>query len=548
MRHWILWMIAVSVAGAQQVTEIRTSFEVRYVAEGAVYLNGGRDEGLQEGFRLTVKRLKPGEPTLAAEPLGELVVTALTAHSAVCSIESAAGELQVGDTAQISRADLEAMQVVRQSKTARRYAQVVSFTEGDPLDQELRDYIPKPPSPEVNRIRGRIAYEFGAFRSDGSGSILQNGMVVRIDANRLGGTFWNFSGYWRGRLSSRPTPTLTIHDLLNRTYHIGFYYNNPQSKNIIGVGRLYIPWASSLSSIDGGYYGRRVSRRVTLGVFGGSTPDPMAWDYKPNRQLGGMFANVEVGSFESLRVNETVGLAMSRLDWKAEREYAFIENNVSWKQMFSIYHSLQADKLTAGRLGNTEDGVVLSRSFLTARYQPTHWLAFDVNHNYFRTIPSFDLVLVGTGLLDKILFTGLSGGMRLELPNRISLYGNVGQAKRNDDSRGSLNQMYGISMRDVLGSGLRGDIRRSVFNGTYGSGWYQAVSVGREIREHLRFDVMVGQQEFRSALTDNIRGFFINSNVDWFVSRHYVIGGGINLLRGKTQNYDQTFFSLGYVF
>jgi hypothetical protein len=548
MARWVLWLVAAAAAFAQQVTEIRTSFEVRYVTDGAVYLNGGRDEGLQEGYRLTVKRVTPGEAVLSAPILGELVITALTAHSAVCSIESATAELQVGDTAQISRADLEAMQVIQQSKTARRFAQVVSFTEGDPLDQELRDYVPKPPSPEINRVRGRIAYEFGSFRSDSSGTILQNGMTIRIDANRLGGTFWNFTGYWRGRLSSRPTPSATINDLLNRTYQIGLYYNNPQSKNMIGVGRLYIPWATSLSSIDGGYYGRRVFRKTILGAFGGSTPDPTAWDYKPNRQIAGVFANVDIGSFESLRVNETVGVAATRVDGKAEREYLFMENNVSWKQTFSIYHNLQADRLTAGRLGNTESGVALSRSFLTTRYQPTRWLSLDLNHNYFRTIPTFDLLLVGTGVLDKFLFTGLSGGMRLELPQRISLYGNVGQSKRNDDTRGSLNQMYGISMRDILNTKFRGDVRRSVFNGAYGSGWYQSVSASRNINERLRFEIIAGQQEFRSPLTVNIRGFFVNSNVDWFLSRHYVIGGGFNMLRGRTQSYDQTFFSLGYVF
>ena len=40
----------------------------------------------------------------------------------------------------------------------------------------------------------------------------------------------------------------------------------------------------------------------------------------------------------------------------------------------------------------------------------------------------------------------------------------------------------------------------------------------------------------------------MNSNIDWFLSRHYGLGGGINLYRGKIQNYDQTFFSVSYRF
>jgi hypothetical protein len=536
---------------AQQTVDSRTSFEVRYVTEGAVYLNGGREDGLQEGFRLSVRRLKPGQPLLAAQTLGQIVVTAVTAHSAVCTIQPGASEVQVGDSAQISREDMEVLESLHQSKTVRHYAQVVSFTEGDPLDQELRDYVPKPPSPEVNRVRGRIAYEFGALRNDTTPATLQNGMVVRVDANRLGGTYWNFTGFWRGRMSSRTRSSaqpLTIHDLLNRTYHIGMFYNNPQSKYSIGVGRLYVPWATSLSTIDGGYFGRRVLRRLTVGAFGGSTPDPTAWDYKPNRQIGGTFANVDVGTFETVRISETVGLAISRLSWKAEREYAFTETNISWGQKFSIYHNLQADRLTAGRLGNTENGPVLSRSFLTARVQPVRWLAVDFNHNYFRTIPTFDLLLIGTGALDQFLFDGLSAGLRVELPRNLSVYGSVGQSKRSDDTRGSINQMYGISMRNVLGSGFRGDVRRSIFHGAFANGWYQSVSAGRDLSDRLRIDVTVGDQEFHSALSNSVRGMFVNSNVDWFFTSHYVIGGGINLLRGRTQSYDQTYFSLGYVF
>jgi hypothetical protein len=547
----LLLALVASVVFAQQPGEIRTSFEIRYVTEGSVYINGGRDEGLQEGFRLSVKRLKPGEPTLSAEPIGELIVTAVTAHSAVCDIEASKMDLQVGDTAQISRADLETMQVIQQSKTARRYAQVVSFAGADPLDQELRDYIPKPPSPEINRIRGRVAYEFGALRNDGVPPTIQNGMLLRMDANRIGGTFWNVTGYWRGRITSRPqggaTP-LTMYDLLNRTYHIGAYYANPQSKHMMGLGRLFVPWATSLSTIDGGYYGRRLTRRMTFGAFGGSTPDPTAWDYKPDRQIGGVFENMDIGSFENLRFNQTVGVAMTRLRWQAEREYLFTESNLSWKQKVAIYNNLQADRLTPGRLGNTENGVVLSRSFLTVRYQPTRWLSLDLNHNYFRTIPTFDFLLVGTGLLDKLLFDGISGGMRLELPGQVALYGNVGQSKRNDDARGSLNQMYGISVRNVLGTGFRGDVRRSIFQGAFGNGWYQSVGFGRDISDRLRFDFMAGQQEFRSSLTNSVRGFFVNTNIDWFITRHYSLGGGINLFRGSAQKYDQTYFSLGYVF
>lgn len=549
--RWMLGALALTAAAQQPSTEIRTIFEVRYATTGGVYVNGGREEGLQEGFHLTVKRFQKGEASLTAQSIAELLVTAVTAHSAVCDVVSSAAELQVGDVAQISAQDLEAMQAIQQSKTARRFAQVVSFTEGDPLEQEQRDYVPKPPSPEVNKFRGRIGLEYNTIYDHDAGMLTnQYGAVVQMDATRLGGTFWNLTGYWRGRFtqSNSGPQIVTINDLLNRTYTIGLTYNNPESNYVLGIGRLYLPWASSLGTVDGVYVGRRLGKHVTVATFGGSTPDPTMWDYKPNRQIAGALTNFEAGSFESLRFFSTAGLAVTRVSWRAEREFAFTENVFSWKQYLTLYHNLEADELTPGRLANTQSGAVISRSFFTARVQPWKWLAIDFNHNYFRTIPTFDLALLGTGLLDNYLFSGMSGGLRLELPEHITLYGSIGRSKRSDDPSGSLNQMYGLAIRDLLGTGVRADIRHSVYHGAFGNGWYQSLGLSRDLSDRLRFEIIGGQQEFISPLAGHDRGFFMNSNLDWFLSRHYVMSGGVNFYRGKIQNYDQIFSSLGYRF
>ena len=49
----------------------RTVFQVRYVAAGAVYIDGGRAAGLAEGFHLTIKRKKPGQSEMDARSLAK---------------------------------------------------------------------------------------------------------------------------------------------------------------------------------------------------------------------------------------------------------------------------------------------------------------------------------------------------------------------------------------------------------------------------------------------------------------------------------------------
>jgi hypothetical protein len=542
--------VMTAMACRAQGQGMRTTFRLQYVASGAVYLDGGRGAGLSEGFRLTVKRRKPGEAEMDAKPVGEVAVVSLAENSAVCEIKSHEMEFEVGDIAYLSDQDAETARMMHSSKSARKYAQVVSFTQGDPLEEELRANVPRPPLPSVNRVRGYVALEQSSILEHGTAPMqsLQEGMALRADMTRIGGSYWNFTGYWRGRITSSSTTTQpTLMDLMNRTYHIGLYYDNPNSHYVMGVGRLLLPWASSLSTIDGGYVGRRFGR-LTTGIFAGSTPDPTSWNYNKDRQIAGAFGSVEAGSFESLRYTGTAGLALTRLNWLAERQFAFFENTLIFKRTFSVFHNLEADQLVKGRLGNTDSGAVVSRSFLTLRYQPHRVISFDLSHNYFRNVPTFDLRLLSTGLLDKLLFQGLSGGVRVELPLHVSIYTSLGRNRVQTDTKASLNQMFGVTLGRLGRTGIRADLQYSKFDSSFGKGQYETASLIRNFGEKLRMTLQVGNQNIHSTFSQQSQARFINYNLDWFFGRHYFMGGATSMYRGNVQNYDQIFFSLGYRF
>ena len=102
-----------------------------------------------------------------------------------------------------------------------------------------------------------------------------------------------------------------------------------------GFGRLYLPWAVSLDTIDGGYVGRRLAHGVTTGVFFGSTPDPTSWHYQPDQQIGGSFVNLAGGSYEDFHYSSTAGMAFSMLKWQLDRPYLFLENALSYRKYIS---------------------------------------------------------------------------------------------------------------------------------------------------------------------------------------------------------------------
>lgn len=545
---WLLvWLVYCGSAVAQTGDAgVRDRFRVKYVAEGAVYLEGGRAAGLAEGQRLTLRRGENSD----AQVIAELQVFSVASASAVCEVMSSNGPVQPGDMAYLSADDAQRLRLLKESQESRKYPQIVSFTDGDPLDEEARENVPRPPLPEINRARGRFGFEYGSIRdreTPGSGSS-QLGVAVRTDMTRLGGTYWNFSGYYRNRFTSRSRAQQeTLTDLINRTYHLSLSYNNPGSSWVAGFGRLYLPWASSLNTIDGGYVGRRHGKHTVFGLFGGSTPDPTSWNYTPNRQMAGSFVNFEAGRFESFRYTSTTGIALARVHWHPDRQFGFFENGLFYKGYFSLYHNLEAD-LLRGTPEAPASGLVASRSYLTIRVQPNRIVAFDLSHNYFRNIPTFDERLVGTGLLDKLLFQGVSGGARLELPYSISPYFNLGRSDRTGDARTAWNRMFGVVLRRVWRTGIRADMRYSSFDSSFGRGTYRSLSLSRELGERVRFDVQAGDQDFVSSMTRNSRARWLNADADWFLGPHYFLGAGVTFYRGRAQSYDQWFLNLGYRF
>jgi hypothetical protein len=307
-----------------------------------------------------------------------------------------------------------------------------------------------------------------------------------------------------------------------------------------------LPFASSLSTLDGGYFGRRIGDSSTVGVFGGTTPDPTSWNYAPDRQMFGVFDNIEMGSFDALRYSGTVGVAQTRLDGRPERYFLFSEQSFLLTRLMSIYHNAEVDYHSHGEFAVAEDGIALTRSFLTFRAQPAEYISFDLSHNFFQSVPTSDPRLIGTGLIDKVLFQGFSGGFRLRPISPLTLYASLGRSSREGDAVPSWNYQYGATVDRLPVIGLRADVRLSRFNSSFGSGTYQSASFSRIVGDNVHLEVQAGRQTFHSSLTAQSRTRWVNTRLDWYIGRHYVLGGGGTLYRGQVQNYDQWFFSLGY--
>ena len=534
----------------------RTEFHVRYVNGSNVYIDGGRNAGLAEGTKLVLKQnpTKPEKDDSNApiEPgvVAKLTVVSVASASAVCEVVASTRELVQDDVVSLPDAEIEKMVEKNTIGNTRKYPMVVTFSEGDPLDEEVRNAIPRPPLPEINQARGRIGFDYSRIDQLGQGasSSTEYGMIFRGDFTRIAGTHWNLDGYWRGNLqSSSSSSQQTLQDAYNRTYLMSATYINPASRITAGVGRLFLPWAASLETIDGGYVGMQFTPNTVTGIFAGSTPDPTSWSYNPNGKIGGAFFNLHGGNFENFRYSTTGGVGVNMLGWTVQRPFIFTENNFSFKRYFSLYESLQIDKPTPNP--NTPPvGIGLGQSLVSLRVQVHPRITLDLTDTYFRDVPTYDPILVGTGLLDKYLFQGLNGGARIQFPMHITGYFSLGNSSDSSDPKASLNTLFGATMSNIWKTGLMADVRYSKFDSAFAAGSYRSFSLTRDLGERLRVNVQFGNYDYTSSLAATSNSRFINAMFDTNLGSRYFMQTMFTTQRGGTMNYNQWTTTLGYRF
>jgi hypothetical protein len=547
---------------ADQTSSKPSVFRVKYVSDGSLYIDAGRNANLEEAMKLSLVNPPPdgvvsdGVRFRGYEHIAELKVISVSDTSAVCEIVSSSGEVKAGQLAFLTPDSVTERRQAVEAAEEEMYPILLTFTYGDPLDEELRTAQERKGLQEspVGQIRGRIGFDYGGVHEAGGLNSKQLGLVIQADITNIGGTYWNFKGYWRGNMnvsSSAPqgANTTTLTDLINRTYQIGLFYQSPYSPVTIGVGRLFLPWSPGLGTIDGGYFGRKLGRTVTVGFFGGSTPDPASWSYNPNQHIAGTFVNFEHGDFDHTRIFSTTGVALTSIQWKVARQFAFFDNNISWKRYITFFSSMQADAArTSPLVGGGSNPTSLTQSYSSLHFQPLKRISFGVNHNYFRNLPTYDPRLLVTGLLNQYLFQGFSGDVRVEFPKRISVYASLGKSKATTDKKNALNQSYGLMFGNIWKTGLLADLHYTKFDSAFGSGKYTSFSLSKNVTDFLRLQLLGGHQVFDSALTTNSNSNFVNSIVDWNIGSRYFVEGNFGWYRGTSMNYQQWSTVFGYRF
>src|SRR5437879_10474192 len=184
-------------------------FRVKYVADGSLYIDAGRNANLQEAMKLSLVNPPPDGVVSDAvrfrgyEHVAELKVVSVADSSSVCEIVSTNGEIKAGQLAFLTPDSVVERREAVDAAEEDKYPIVMTFTYGDPLEEEVRTTQEQKQLREspAGQIRGRIGLDYGGIHEAGGLNGEQVGLSISSDISNIGRTYWNFKGYWRGNMN-----------------------------------------------------------------------------------------------------------------------------------------------------------------------------------------------------------------------------------------------------------------------------------------------------------------------------------------------------------
>ena len=530
---------------------VRRRFRIKFVSGKALYINGGSKSGLSVGMNLEISSAK--SKSTRQTTIGSARIVGVATGSAILDVTASSGDPQVGDWAELLPKDADTARkvVLAANNTLHLAARPISDSSDTLAPRAARSFRSAPGDETGPRTTGRIGFDSTSISSSGStpGASREFGLSFQSDIRHILGTHWNLEGYWRGFINHHSQFFEdTLEETLNKTYTMELYYDNPNARWVAGVGRLYLPWAVSLDTIDGGYFGLKLHSGNTTGVFAGSTPDQTSWHFRPDQRIAGVFTNFEGGSYDRVHYSSTTGVGLTSIKWKLDDPFVFFENELYYGSKISAFHSMTVDSPQGPSTNGIRPGAGVSHSYFTLHYQPNPIVSFDLYHNYFRDVPTAVTSIVGTGLVDKLLFQGISAGTHVKPVRYFTLYTTLGTSEKTGDTHRSLNAMFGATWNEIAHTGIRADYHYSKFKSNFGDGNYDVLSLSRQVSSHMFWNLQLGRQNLVSNQTLNSSSDFIDDSVDVNVGRHSYIQSGYTYVRGATLDYRQWYASWGFRF
>ncbi|HTO92255.1 MAG TPA: hypothetical protein VMJ70_14085 [Candidatus Sulfotelmatobacter sp.] len=333
---------------------------VIYLAGASVYVDAGRAEGLGEGDTLVVRR--------AGLEVARLRAGVVSTHRSSCDTLVTRGEIKLGD-----EAGFAVRAATRDSLAAPPAA---------PLAAAAPAGASRMPASRARPwATGRVGVSWLAVR-DASSRFDQPMLDLRLDGGGDGAFITSVD--LRGRQTTQVTGSGSSRDVEARFYRASITMREPSERVALTLGRLSSPSLAPVSIFDGALL-EGGSRRLRVGAFGGTQPDPEGMRLSSTiREFGG-YLEARQAPLAQRRWDVGLGAISSYDSSQTNRDFMFAQGFFQDRR-FSGSILQEADFARGWKRAQGEPAFSFTSTYASAQMIASRWISFQTGFDNRRNV------------------------------------------------------------------------------------------------------------------------------------------------------------------
>jgi len=518
------------IASLTTASDSENAARVTYLTGSSVYIDAGRDAGLEEGDQLEVVR--------EGVTVATLKVTYLSSRRASCAVVEGSGTLQVGDSVVLPSGQA--------TEEGSGYTPKSTVAERGGFSYET---LPKRRT-RKRPIRGRVGVRYLSVkdRTGNGGTFSQPAMDLRLDGKGIAGGTLDLAADMRTRRTYRTmSDGNTVRAGQTRAYRLAMAWHDQDLRQRLTIGRQFSPSLASVSIFDGVMVDFN-RKGWSAGLFSGTQPDPVDFSYSSEIREHGAYFQWHSKSRSSRPWSVTTGAVGSYQQGTVNREFFYVQGLYTGPRL-AAYWTQEVDYNRDWKQEAGESTLSPTSSFLNLRYRVGKNFNIRAGFDNRRHIRLYRDFVTPVTDFDDTFRRGVWLGVSQRFGNRyrVSLdMKSSGGGTSGDADVYTMN--FGANRISALNISL-GYRGTHYVNGLM-EGWLHALDAGMNLGSRHRLVLSGGVRDDRNLVNSQMddRLTWMGLDLDFSLHRHWFLNLSGERTEGELEKNDQFYVSMSYRF
>jgi hypothetical protein len=449
---------------------------VTYISSENIYLDGGKDAGINVGDTLALWHDR--------QKIAEVQVIYSAEHTASAKILTIIKNPQIGDQAELRKSMARSTLVQPPAPVTQPHPPATLTAE--------------PPAASAVRISGSIGlqlYQFwdrSGFKHDFSQPVLR----LNFKAQNLWNRAYNLRFHLRSNYNRKAQNYSSIpgqREWRNRIYEMSFSYDNPRAPVNFRAGRIISNTFSGVGYIDGALLQYNFADSYHLGIFAGTQPQWQYSDFQIVRQKYGLYTNYRKGeSVAGSRLEATLALVGEYHYQTISREYVYLQSSYAPGQYFSFYQNAEIEVNRYWRQEKTGKSIDVSSLLLSGNFYITGNLSSSLSYDHYHNYYTYELRSMADSLFDSAARQGLRSTIYWRIIPNLRFTASAGFRWRENDSGSTYSWSGQLTNSNLVFRGSMISARLAGYSNLYTRGYNPSLLVGQNFNRGHSVNVEYG--------------------------------------------------------